>query len=377
MLKKTSNYPIGLDISDLSLKAVQLNKKRDIITIQAFNKISLEKGLIENGEIKNQEQIVKMIKTLLGKPKFGHFTSTEVVACLPEPKTFIKLLEIDKTPNKLEDLIVAELNKHIPVEIDKMYYDWQIIKTYSDTQLVLVGASPKYLVKQYLNALKKFRLLPLALEIEAQAISRALLVEENPGYKLAKNKKYGIIDIGAKRSSMFVYAGGTILFNVSMPISGEEITQKIAKTLEIDEKQAELAKIICGLDESKAQGIIKNILADMIKNLIERIKQVLEFYESHFPNYGNLDEILLCGGGASIKGLDKILAEKLSLKVNLGDAFKNINKTNENLKNFNEQHKLNTSALKNKKGKTISLKQDSSLSYATAIGLALRGIFEN
>ncbi len=370
MFHKNISYPFGLDISDLSLKAIQLNKQGEKIKIQAFNKISLEQGIIENGEIKNQEKAIKAIKNLINKPKFGKFNLNEVVACLPEPKTFIKLIEIDNNPNKIEDLIASELEKHIPLEVSKMYYDWQIVSKTSDSQMVLVGASPKYLVEQYLDTIKKAGLSIVALEIEAQAISRALI----PKQQITKTKKYGIIDIGAKRSSMFVYADNTILFNVSMPISGQEITKQIAKTLEINEKQAELAKIICGLDETKAQGIIKKILSNMIKNLIERIERVLEFYENHYGSYGELDEILLCGGGANIKNLNKIIEEKISLKVKLADAFVNLNQMASDFKDFTELHKLNTETFNAKKGKTISLKQDSSLSYVTAIGLALREI---
>ena len=53
-----------------------------------------------------------------------------------------------------------------------------------------------------------------------------------------------------------------------MPISGQDITDSIARTLDIKPIQAEKAKIICGLDETRAKGIIKNILADIIEELV-------------------------------------------------------------------------------------------------------------
>jgi Tfp pilus assembly PilM family ATPase len=54
LLTNNSTYPSGLDISDLSIKLVQLDKVRDKIKIQALSKLSLSKGIIENGEIKSR-----------------------------------------------------------------------------------------------------------------------------------------------------------------------------------------------------------------------------------------------------------------------------------------------------------------------------------
>jgi Tfp pilus assembly PilM family ATPase len=59
-----SNYPIGLDISDLSLKLVQLKKTGDKIKIQAINKIALPNGILENGEIIDKEKMIKAVREI-------------------------------------------------------------------------------------------------------------------------------------------------------------------------------------------------------------------------------------------------------------------------------------------------------------------------
>jgi Tfp pilus assembly PilM family ATPase len=57
-----STYPLGLDISDLSLKLVQLNKVGNRIKIQALSRLNLPKDTITKGEIKNQAELIKAIK---------------------------------------------------------------------------------------------------------------------------------------------------------------------------------------------------------------------------------------------------------------------------------------------------------------------------
>lgn len=384
LLTKNSTYPVGLDISDLSIKLVQFNKIRDKIKIQALGKLNLPKGVIVKGEINNKLELIKAIKKIMSAPTFGKTSSEEVVVCLPESKTFIKLIEVQKSPNALADIIGGEIEKHVPLSKSEIYYDWQIIEELADKYFILIGAAPKEIVNQYTAMLDEAKLSPAALEIEPVAIARSLLKEETPGQRNfgAKNKtgaNYGIIDIGADHTCMIFYSLNTILFTASMPISGEEITAKISNALNLTVEQAEKAKIICGMDETKANGVIKEILAETIKNLLAKIKEAIQYYENYFSQYGPLDKILLSGGGANITDLARIMSQELSIEIAMADALKNINENQDKFNEFFlEKHSLDLKAAKlasDCQEKNLSIKQNSSSTYATAIGLALRGIF--
>ncbi len=371
-----TNYPIGLDISDLSIKMVQLKKSGDKIKIQALSKIDLPKGLVEMGEIKNKTEMIKKIKEIILKPKFGSVNSSEVVACLPDAKTFIKLIEVDKSLNNLADIMPAEIEKHIPMSSKEIFYDWQLIKETADKYLILIGAAPQNIINEYIDLFNEAKLSISALEIESTAICRSLLAEENPKNKNLPQKNYAIIDIGAKRSCMVIYAQNSIVMSIGMPISGEIITEKISKTLEIKYEQAEKAKIICGLDKSKAQGIICEILSDMLSELNNRIKNSLEFYNNHYPNLGPINEIILCGGGANIKNIDQYISQYHAINSSLGNTFINLSESAENLsQNFTETHNLNIKLINKDKNENLALKQNTGLTYTTAVGLALRNIF--
>lgn len=388
LLSNNSTYPIGFDISDLSLKLVQLNKVRDKIKIQALGKLNLAKGIIVKGEIKNRPELIKAIKKIMSAPIFGKTSSEEVIACLPESKTFIKLIEVQKSPNPLTEVIGSEIEKHVPLAIAELYYDWQIIEELTDKYFILIGAAPKNIVNQYTALLDEAKLSPVALEIEPIAIARCLLKEETPGSKsitfgskakLEAGLNHGIIDIGAEHTCMIFYSGNTILFTVSMPISGEEITANISKALGLTIEQAEKAKIICGMDETKANGVIKEILSEMIKNLILKIKEAIQYYENYFGVRGPLNQILLSGGGANIVNLANIIGKELSIDVKTADSLTNINESKDKFNEFfTEKHSLDFKIAKlgsNDKQKNLSITQNAGSTFTTAIGLALRGIF--
>jgi type IV pilus assembly protein PilM len=277
-----------------------------------------------------------------------------------------------------------ELQKHVPLPLEELYCDWQIIGESGKTNLILIGAASRKIINEQIELLREARLSAVAIETEPISICRCLLKEENPDYRVAEHKNYAIIDIGATDASLTVYSKNTILFAVSLPVAGEEITAKIAKTLDIDRDQAEKVKILYGLDEHDDQPAVKKIIVELIKTIIERSREGIAFFNHHFLSWGPIEKIILCGGGANIKNLDKIIASETGIATERGDIFINFQG---NKKTFFHQFRktfgLNTDFLadespkkaKAKQSKTVKISHDTSLSYVTAVGLALRGIF--
>jgi len=369
LFSNSLKYPIGLDISDLSLKLVQLQKKGTKIKIKALGRLDVPVGLIVDGEIKDQDKVISLIKELISKPQYGKVSSDMVVACLPETKTFIKLINVAKTPNNFDDIIEIEIQKHVPMLINEIYYDWQMIEDKGSEQLILIGAAPKKIVNQYTGLFDKAQLSVEALEIEPTAISRAVLKEESPKVQ-SSGGHYAIIDMGAKRTSLVVYAKNTILFTASVPISGEKITSEISTSLDISQEQAEKAKIICGLNDKRTEKIIIKILDNTIKDLNDRIKEVLEFNNTHFSQFGSINKILLGGGGANIKGIADVIKNTVSLEVIKSDPLANIDETPEDFCKL-----LTKRQDKNNLGNNLAVDSGEILTFATALGLALRGVF--
>ncbi|MFA6171875.1 MAG: type IV pilus assembly protein PilM [Patescibacteria group bacterium] len=369
-------YPIGLDISDLSIKLIQLTKIRDKIKISAVGCARLQPGIIEKGEIIKEDILEKEILKLLASPQYGKVESDEVIACLPETQTFIKLIDVEKKKN-LDEPIKEEIEKHIPIPIEELYFDYQVIEEKITEASVLIGAAPKKVVDKFTSLLDKINLSVIALEIEPISICRALLLEEGRKNKGKHEKNYCLLDIGAKRASLTVYSKNSILFSMSLPISGEEITDTIEKKIKLNREQAEKAKIICGLDKEKAEGAVKAILAEHMGKLLSRIKESLDFYLMHYAEYGPIDKIILCGGGGNIRDLPAYLSEELKIDAIVGDPFVNIGGDKEKYGGaFLEKFNIDAKKTKGKEPvRSKSLMQGKELTYTTAIGLGLREVF--
>src|SRR3989338_9994660 len=117
-------HAIGLDISDLSIKMVQLNNISKLKKGKTFELINakstqLPHGLIVNGELEKPEAVRKYLLHLFEKndKKEKFYKTPWVVASIPDKHGFIKLIQLAKEPNDIieEDIIIAS-QKHVPFQ---------------------------------------------------------------------------------------------------------------------------------------------------------------------------------------------------------------------------------------------------------------------
>ena len=381
----------GLDISDLSLKIIKLKRKGKFLTLSSFLEEDIGQGIIKEGEIKDEESLVKIIKESLSKIKGEKLWTKYVVASLPEEKAFLQVIQLPRMPEEdLKSAVIYEAENYIPLPIEEVYLDSQIVPplhSHSDHFDVLIAALPKKIVDPYLSCFKKAGLYPKSLEIESLAIARALIKKEISPFPTL------LIDFGATKTSFIIFSGYSVKFTNSIPVSSHGLTEVISKTMKVDFKKAEELKIKYGLDivekiifskKSKDSRVdelcssppfaaarvfekeitgnkkIFETLIPALTDLTEQIKKCLDFYVTHAfdehlsPEMKNVKKIFISGGGANLKGLSDFLSSGLGIPVALGNPWINI--LPEPLKEVPE------------------LSFEESLKYTTALGLALRGV---
>jgi len=356
---------LGLDISDVSLKLFEFEKNQSNFRVQAYSDEIIPKELISADSIKDPKGLTRLIKKAISMPKFGKVTTPYVVASIPETKCFVRVIQMPAVSmDEAKEAIPWEAEAYIPMPIGQVYLDWVVLPSHSvpgalgqqDKMTVLITAAPKDYVDDFTRILKEAQLQPIALEIESQATARSLVsrLEET----------VLILDINTLRTSFIVYDEDTLQFTSSIPIAGNVFTESVAKALGINSDEAEKIKRKNGLDESKDNGAVKRALSPVFNNLVSEVKNIIRFYEEHSTATSKVSRILLSGGSSKLKHLPSFLAEKLAqdtggdhplrslpgIKVELGNPWVKVLK----------------------KRQVPPLSREDSLSYATAIGLALR-----
>src|SRR3989344_1392996 len=202
-----------MDISAQAVKIVQVSRRHRGITLDIIDSCALDNDVFVDGEIKNQLALHNALTSLLNKYKVSLVNG--VVTCLSEAQTFLETINVPKEANKTFDEKLREvLPQYLPLVLEETYYDAKIVANNEREWRVCVGAASIKQVESYLELFKHLKITPLALDIEAGAVARAVLRETVPTHALA------IIDLGSTHASMIIIENGTVQFTISMPIAG-------------------------------------------------------------------------------------------------------------------------------------------------------------
>lgn len=354
-----NNYSLNLDISDYSLKAGRLVKKRRDVYVDKFAHVSVPPGYIERGRIKKSAEVAALVKDLLRQVQPGWRRNNIINTVLPETDTFVKLIEVEpaKTADELNNKINQEIAHHIPYAPDEVYLDWQKITVDKPNKMqqVLVGVCPKEIVDEYAKMLHQAGCIVRSFEIEALAITRAIFNINRAAKKSLSNRNIMVIDLGAARSGLIFWREQSlnldlVEFSVSLPISGCQIDDLIEHQLQLTADQAKKFKLKCGLlEEQSCQGVLLKLLQPILDDLIKRIRHAIYFHNTYFEG-ATINSVILCGGGANLRGMAEYLAKNLDIAVAVADPTINI---------------------KNKDFASPA----QAMSYCTLIGLGLRDFF--
>lgn len=337
----------GLDVSSGSVKLLQLSRHGADLSVQAYASVVSPKGMIINDAIADVKTFNFLLKQSLDKPQFGRLNTRYVVASLPESKSFVRVIQIPQmSESEAENAVPYEAENFIPMPLDQVYLDWQKIGQAGDKMSVLMIATPKDFVDSYLSVLDKAGLSPVALEVESQSCLRAALPN-------ASQETCLLLDMESFRTSLIMAEQGNLQFTSTIPIAGNSLTESLAKALGIASAKAEEIKKKVGLNNTAEYPNIRSNLLPVLNVLIAEIKNILKFHSEHSDK--QVERVVLCGGGARLNNLAEFLAQNLAeagvIKVETAKPWQNLPKIS-----------------------APPLDESTSLSFVTAIGLALRGV---
>lgn len=345
--------PFGLDISDLSLKALWLSREGGIEHVTGSGSVAVPQGAIVDGEIVNEDTVVESIRELVrtcGPKRFG---TRRVICSLPETKAFLRIISLPTMDTEeAKEAVKWEIEANIPLSIDQVHYDWQILPDRFSKEKgkmsVLVVAVARSAAERFHSVLERAGLEPVGLETESIAQVRSLLLEEH------RDETVLIIDIGDRRTSFVIAIGNVPVFTSSIPLSSQMMTSAIAKETGLSFDEAEKLKIRNGLGSLSLPSPQLHAVRPILENLATEVERSLDFYFSTLQYSESLDAVILCGGGSNLQGILPYFTRRLRQNVEIGNPWVNL-----------------------RLGSSIPpIDRSRSVQYSTVIGLALRGLDE-
>jgi len=341
----------GMDISDRSIKLAQLKRENNEINLIGYNRTEIPTGIISHGEISKEDELILIIKKSLENVRGKTIRTKSCIVSLPETEAFLRIAQLPiMTKEKLKDAIKWEAEANIPLPLSDIYLDWQIINKQPTYQNVLLGALPKKLVDSYLRVFKNSGLNPLIFEIESIATARALIknnFNETPVL---------IVDLGSTRTNFIIFNQNSVIFTASLQLGNIILIEAIAKKMDINNEDAKNLKIIVGLNPKQKEAVF-TAMEPHLNEIINKINECIDFYQERLSTNNHdkqISNIILCGGGANLIGLTDLITAKTQIETAIGNPWTNI---------LTPDFK-----------KIPELDYNESITYTTALGLALKGV---
>ncbi len=338
-----SIHSFGLDISDESIKFIELIFKGNNIKVGRYGERKIPLGVIESGKIKDSKS---MKEILISLKKEEGIKAARV--SLPEEQIYLFKIKLEKLGLKdIREGIELSLEEHIPMQAQDVVFDFIILNENDQNLECEVTAVPKNVIDSYLNIFESSSIQIISFELEAEAIARAVIKKGDP-------ETYMIVDFGEKRTGISIVSNGTTMFASTVDVGGIMLTNLIQKNFKTNFEEAEKMKVKYGLGRNTENKEMFSVLLNGVSILRDEISKHFIYWhtykENEIKDRPPIKKIILCGGDASLIGLSEYLSVSMKNTVEVANVWENI---------------LDT--------KTIvpEIGFNQSLSFTTAIGLAL------
>lgn len=355
VLKQVSSYfppprylavpTAGLEISTSGAKFVSLRRVAAGIIIEAFGSYTYEEGVVEGGDLLRKE----VVRTVLGKVRKDH-TIEAVNVALPEQKSYLfqAIVPGSRSDSELKQEVQQHVATNVPLPPSQARFDVERVSKIGGQQLVAGVAYAQRIVAEYRDALSANNLTVRAMESEMHSVARALFPQ-------GSGQTYMVVDIGKRTTKIFVIQNGRYpVFATTLDIGGHALTSAVQKYFGVTEEEAKVIKREKGIIPEDAEDEYLASMLTTVSAIREEVANRFQYWQgraSREETISPIEEVVLIGGNASLRGLPEYLTAGIGVPVRVGNPFRN-------LAPFSEV--------------VPPIDFEQSLRYTTAIGLALR-----
>ncbi len=319
---------LGVDIGTSSVRVVEMSslgeRKRmenyGEIKASAFYKESF-RSLDKTTLLLSDKNVAKAIKAILEEAKIA---TRRAIFSIPDFSSFFTNFELPTmTEEEMVQAIKYEARRHVPLPLGEVTLDWQVLDHRPSREekkfKVLLVAVPNEVIEQYKNIAKMAGLELFALEAEVFGLLRSVVKnEENP---------VAIVDIGAQTSTCSIIDKNVLKNSHSFDLSGNELTDVVAKSLSVDYPTAEKLKEKYGvLLEQTAESLGEEHTREILLPFIDAILKEIDGVCNEFTRIEKkqVNKIILAGASALLPGLADYSREYLKKEIEIANPFADI-----------------------------------------------------
>jgi type IV pilus assembly protein PilM len=306
---------VGLDIGSglIKLVAIQHGGGEPVLTKVAFTSV-VDDAIVE-GEVMDPGIVAEAIRGLMAS---AGIKTKQVVTAVGGRDVIIKKITMDRMKEaEAREVIRWEAEQHVPFDMENVELDFQILDPEADglQMTVLLVAAKRELIETKLALLGDVGLEPSVIDVDAFALHNAF--ERN--YPDAMRGVVGLVNIGHETTNVNILDDGVPVLTRDIPVGTRRFREDMQRERGMSAEDAD--RLLQGGDASPE---LEPFLETRGEELAVGIERAAAFLQSGSRSSAGLSRLYTTGGGARIPGLNRVLAERLRMPVQLANPIEKL-----------------------------------------------------
>ncbi len=321
---------VGVDVGSYSIKVVLFKVEAGVCQLKAWGNLPLG-AKVDAGPDEKKTAIINSLRAFFIEKGIK---VKEVSTALSGNSVIVRYVKFPRlTRSELMSTLATEAEPFIPFDINEVQLGFHILSEIVEDgqkkmETVLVAAK-RDLISGRLEILQGAGLSPTIMDVDSFALEnvhdKTKDGKEGPGATLYLN-------IGHMVTNLSIVENGVTRVVRDMFISGNTMTKAVMKAFQCDAAKAEELKHSRGIfvdpaEKEKAladgdrDGLgVSQAVGQVARDLVAEVHRSVDFYLSQGPDR-SIGRIMLSGGSARLKNLDKHLAQELKVPVSVLNPF--------------------------------------------------------
>ena len=384
-MAKKYNSILGVDIGSQTIKIAEVRLQGRQPSVTALGMAQTPEGAVDHIGVHDSESVGQVLKQLCASS--GVSVGDVVVSMAGQGSVLVRTLEVpNMNESELKQHMDWEITRNIPFAESTVVSDFKAFPPESaaaQNMDVVMAISPQSAVDLIVDMVKKAGKKTAALDVEPLGLARSLAMSYESDMQ---GKNICLVEIGHRTTSINIYRDGKLLMPRQVPLGGEMFTRAIADNMNVSFEEAEHMKHTKGevptsvgaapsttfnpfdtggatqqfapynpfADPSEAApegepsaeatevvpvpepempvatpstGMsdeatgIYNAMAGILDEFTAEVRRSIDYYRS---KGGEVDVIMLCGGGSKLRNLPSFLESAVGLPAQMLDPMRNI-----------------------------------------------------
>jgi len=359
---------VGIDMGAHALKVVMLRKRGTQVALARAGTIELgDLAFLDESDRKDQ-RLSELLRLLLRRTRIRR---RNAAAGFAGRDYFVKYLHVPPTtPDKLRKLIEYEVSEDPTAASREQTTDFWLLDLPAKGEefTVLVAMARNETLHRRLAVLKRSGVVADGITLSAIALFNAYANAMEEG--IYNDKTTLLVDIGARHMDVVVQRNAKLLFVRNLTHGGSRFTEAVQEEFHLPMREAEELKVVQGailprhfdvaaeIDTATPEARLSAALLEPAETIFDTLQATIKYCQTQtrMPDL-RIDEVVLSGRCARLRGLREFLARRFHMPVEVLDPLRGID---------------TTALAPADRAEAV----ENACSYTVAIGLALRELEE-